>query len=135
MPGVYNRLQANGGTLPRGIIAPEPFAVRFDRRVLQFQYAGDRIFGAARFVEAEVAVLSEAEHDDIQSAGIGNAALVFLHAGERVTLQRTHSEVLCAWNAPRVGNRTTEQVRAIARLFERHAHVFVEDEEVQLRQR
>ena len=78
-----------------------------------------------------MAILAEPEHDDVQCAGFGDAALVLPHAGQRFLLQRTDSEELRGRNTPRLGDRATEQVGAVARLVERHAYIFVEREDVQ----
>src|SRR5438132_6745716 len=67
MPRGQDHFQSHGRAPGWRVVAGEPFAVRFDRGRFQVQHAASRIFGAARFVEAEMAIFSETKHDDVQS--------------------------------------------------------------------
>ena len=80
MPRGKNRFQARGHAARGRVIALKPFSVRLDRNEVEVEHAANRMFGAARLVEAEVPVLAKPQHDDVQAAKAANAALVFLNA-------------------------------------------------------
>ena len=120
--------------LRRRVIAAKPFSVRLDGDRFQVEQAAHGILRAAGLVEAEMPVLAEAENDDVESAGLGDLAFVCLNAGERIGFQRADGVKLRGRNPPRLLHATAHEVRAIAWLFERHAHVFIQREDVQMRE-
>src|SRR3954463_12170138 len=131
VPGAQNCFQTGGDAFCGSVVAAKPFPVGLDGNWFQSEQAARGIFFASRFIEAEMAILTEAKNDHIDATGSGNLSFVFADAIESVRFEGGYDVKLRAGNAPRFSDCAALEIAAAARFIQGHADVFVEGEDTQ----
>jgi hypothetical protein len=130
--GVEDGLETDGGAERGGMFIVEPATIGLDGGGVELDETGGGVGIGTGFIEAEVPVGAESEHDDIESTELADAILVGADGVEGHGFERVQGKELRGRDTPCVRDRVAKQVGTGAWMLVRDADVFIDGEDVEV---